>query len=120
MAEEERVRLGITAQMRACIEATSACYNACTETLNYTLDGGGHLADEHLLRALIDSAEVLQACQNALLRTSDVATMLAAVCVEVCEKVSENCKRIDGSDDQLAECAEACDYTADCCRQLAF
>jgi hypothetical protein len=120
MAEEELARLGITAPMRACIEATSSCYTACTETLNYTLNGGGHLADEQLLRALIDSAEVLQATQNALLRTSGVGTMLSAVCVEVCEKVSENCRRIDGSDDQLATCAEACDHTADCCRQLAF
>jgi hypothetical protein len=66
-----------------------------------TLNGGGHLADEQLLRALIDSAEVLQATQNALLRTSGVGTMLAVVCVEVCEKVSENCRRIDGSDEQL-------------------
>jgi hypothetical protein len=120
VAEEERVRLGITPQMRACIEATSSCYNACTETLNYSLDGGGYLADEQLLRALIDSAEILQATQNGLLRTSAISTMLAAVCVEACENVAEICRRIDGSDEQLITCAEACDYTADCCRQLAI
>lgn len=106
--------------MRACIEATSACYTACTETLNYSLDGGGHLADEELLRALIDSGETLQATQNALLRTSAIATMLAAVCVEACENVAENCRRIDGSDEQLLMCAEACEHTANCCRQLAL
>jgi hypothetical protein len=120
MAEEEAQRLGITPQMRACIEATSACYTICAETLNYSLNGGGHLADEELLRALIDSGEILQATQNGLLRTSDVSTMLAAVCVEVCEKVAESCRRIDGSDEQLTWCAEACDQTADCCRQLAL
>jgi len=45
---------------------------------------------------------------------------VAAVCVEACEKVSESCRAIDESDDQLALCAEVCDHTADCCRQLAI
>jgi len=27
---------------------------------------------------------------------------------------------IEESDDQLALCAEVCDHTADCCRQLAI
>jgi hypothetical protein len=120
VAEEEQQRLGITPQMRACIEATSACYTACSETLNYSLDGGGYLADEQLLRALIDACEVCQATQNGMLRTSALSVMLAAVCVEACETVAENCRRIDGSDEQLTACAEACDHTADCCRQLAI
>ena len=119
VAEDEAERLGISPAMRACIEATSACYMVCTTTLNYSLNGGGHLADEDLIRALIDSGEVLQATQNAMLRTSGLSLMLAAVCVECCETVAENCRRIDGSDEQLTECAEACEHTANCCRQLA-
>lgn len=120
VAEEEQERLGITPQMRAAIQATSDCYMVCTETLNYSLDGGGYLGDERHLRALIDIAEILQTTQNAMLRTSGLSTMLAAVCVEACEKVAENCRRIDGSDERLTACAEACEYTADCCRQLAL
>lgn len=118
--EEERQQLGITPEMRACIQATSDCYSVCTETLNYSLNGGGYLGDEEHLRALIDSGETLQATQNALLRSSALSTMLAAVCVEACERVAENCRRVDGSDEQLAACIEACDHTADCCRQLAI
>jgi hypothetical protein len=120
MAEEEQERIGIPPKVRACIEATSACYTVCTETLSYSLDGGGHLFDERHLRLLIDCCEVCQTTQNALLRSSEVGTMLAAVCVEVCEKVAENCRKVDGMDSQLMECAETCDHTADCCRRLAI
>jgi len=116
--EEERNQLGISPQMREAITATSDCYNVCTETLNYSLNGGGYLADEQLLRALIDIAEVLQATQNALLRSSELGVMLAAVTVEACENVAASCRRLDGSDERLAACAEMCDETADACRRL--
>jgi hypothetical protein len=117
--EEERDRLGITPQMRRAIDATSRCYTVCTETLNYSLNGGGYLTDEPLMRALIDIAEVLQCTQNALLRSSELGLMLGAVTVEACERVAESCRRIDGSDEQLVACAEMCDETAESCRQLA-
>jgi hypothetical protein len=120
MAEEERERLGISPQMRACIEATSDCYMVCSETLNYSLNGGRELFAERHLRVLIDVGEVLQTTQNALLRSSELAVMLATVCVEACEKVADTCRELDGSDEQLAACAEACDHTANCCRQLAL
>lgn len=120
MEEGQTERLGISQQMRECIESTSECYTVCAETLNYSLDGGGSLADEHHLRLLIDCCEVCQTTQNSLLRSSDLGMMLAAVCVEACEKVAESCRRVDGSDEQFAECAEVCDRTADCCRQLAI
>ena len=118
MVEEERHRLGISPQMRQAIDATSRCYAVCTETLNYSLNGGGYLSDEQHVRALIDIGEVLQATENALLRSSDLSVMLAAVCVEACEKVAESCRRIDGSDERLLACAEICDETADSCREL--
>ena len=106
MMEEERDQLGISPQMREAIEGTSRCYTVCTETLNYSLNGGGYLADEQHLRALIDIAEVVQATQNALLRSSDLGVMLAAVCVEACEQVAASCRRIDdGSDERLVACA---------------
>ena len=120
MAEEELDRLGISPQVRACIEATSNCYTVCTETLSYSLNGGGHLFEQRHLRLLIDCCEVCQTTQNTLLRSSEVGTMLAAVCVEVCEKVVESCRQVDDSDGQLLECVEACEHTADCCRQLAI
>jgi hypothetical protein len=118
--EGQTERLGISPQMRECIESTSECYTVCAETLNYSLDGGRSLADELHLRLLIDCCEVCQTTQNTLLRSSDLGMMLAAVCVEACEKVAESCRRVDGSDEKLTACAEVCDRTADCCRQLAI
>jgi hypothetical protein len=120
VAEEERERLGITPQMRRCIEGCSESYTVVTETLSYSLDNGGpYLNDEHL-RLLIDAGEILQATQNSLLRLSPLATMLCTVSAEACEKVAESCRELDGSDPQLIACAESCDHTANCCRELAI
>jgi len=69
---------------------------------------------------LIDCCEICQAAQNILLRGSELGLMMAAVCVEACERVAEMCRMLDGSDDQLALCAEVCEHTADCCRKLAI
>ena len=120
MAEEERERLGISLRMRRCIEATSDCYTVCTETLNYRLNGGADIPDPEHVRLLIDCCEVCQTTQNSLLRASELGTMLSAVTVEACEKVSESLRAIDGSDEQLEHCADVCDETADCCRELAI
>jgi hypothetical protein len=120
VVDEERDRLGISPAMRRAIDATSRCYTVCTETLNYSLNGGGYLNDEQHLRALIDIAEILQCTQNALLRSSDLGVMMGAVCLEACERVAESCRRIDGSDEQLVACVEICDETADACRQLGL
>jgi hypothetical protein len=117
MAEEAGSQL-ISVEVRQCIEATSECYHACAETLNYSLNGGA-VSELLLLRRLIDCSEAVQAAQNALLRGSEVALMLVAVCVEACENVAESCQRAGGSDPQLAGCAEVCDETAECCRRLA-
>jgi hypothetical protein len=119
MAEEERERLGISQEMRACIEATSTCYTVCTETLRYSLNGGGLDSELDHIRFLIDCCEICQTTQNTLLRGSDLGILLATVCVEACEKVAESCRQVDG-DAQLLECAEVCDDTANCCRQLAI
>jgi hypothetical protein len=112
-------RLGIPPEVRQCIEATSDCYTACTETLNYSLNGGAFFDPRHLVR-LIDAGEVLQATQNGLLRQSEVSIMLAAVCAEVCENAAESCRALDESDEQLVACAEMCDETAAACRRLVL
>jgi len=120
VAEEELESQGISPEVRSCVEATSACYTACTETLTYSLDVGADLSEPQHLRLLIDCCEVCQTAQNILLRASELSMMLAAVCVEACEKVADHCRQLDASDEQLAACAEVCDHTADCCRQLAI
>jgi hypothetical protein len=119
VVEDERERVELTPEVRACVEAASKCYSVCAEPLSYSLDGGG-LRDPRHLRLLIDCCEILQTTQNPMLRGSEFSVMLAAVCMEACERVASSCRRLDGSDDQLEACAEACDETADCCRKLAI
>jgi hypothetical protein len=119
MAEEERSAVRLSKEVRECIEAASECYTVSAETFNYCVGSPG-LDEPQMLRLLIDCGEVCQTAQNALLRGSELSVMLAAVSVEACEKLAETCRALDGSDDQLMRCAEACDQAADCCRQLAI
>jgi hypothetical protein len=119
MAAEEVNRNGISPELRRCIESTSDCYMVCSETLRFSLDGRAALSLPSHLRLLVDCGEILQATQNAMLRGSELSLMLAAVCMEACEKLAESCRSMDGSDSQLAACAEACEETAESCRALA-
>ena len=120
MAGEELESQGISPEVRRCVEATSACYTACTETLTYSLDVGADLSEPQHLQLLIDCCEVCQTTQDVLLRASGLGIMLAAIFVEACEQVAESCRRIDESDEQLAACAESCDETAESCHALAI
>src|SRR3954447_22792005 len=121
MAEEERrSEVGISQEVRECIKATSECYSVSAETFRYCVEGEMDLRDPQLMRLLIDCCEVCQATQNSMLRGSDLSLMWAAVCVEACGELAAGGRDVDGSDEQLTHCAEACDETADCCRRLAI
>ena len=112
VAEEEGAQLGITPQMRRCIDATSDCYTVCSETLSYSLDDGGAFMNDRHLRLLIDAGEILQTTQNAMIRLSELSTMMAGV--------AESCRELDHSDPQPIACAESCEHTANCCHELAL
>jgi hypothetical protein len=113
-------RIGISTDVRHCVEAFSDCYTSCTETLTYCLDVGGALADPEHLRLLIDCAEICQTGQNTLLRGSGLSQLLATVGAEACEKCADSCRALDGSDEQLESCAEMCLHCAGTCRELVL
>jgi hypothetical protein len=113
-------RIGLSADVRRCIEALSECYTSCTETLTYCLDVGNELADPEHLRLLIDCAEISQTGQNTLLRGSGLSQLLATVSIEACEKCAASCRALDASDDQLESCAETCLRCAGYCRELVL
>jgi hypothetical protein len=119
MSEVEPEQHEISQEMRRCIEATSDCYMACSETLRFSLDGRAELSLPSHIRLLVDCGEILQATQNAMLRGSELSLMLAAICMEACEKLAVSCRSMNGADPQLAACAEACEETAEACRQLS-
>jgi ATP-dependent RNA circularization protein (DNA/RNA ligase family) len=120
VAEDEQQRLGISPEVRRCIESASDCYTTCTETLTYSLENGSRFSEPRHLRLLIDCAEISQTTQNTLLRGSELGQLLTTVCTEACEKVAESCRELDETDEQLAECAEVCMRCADSCRELAI
>ena len=69
MSREERERIGISPQVRACIDAASDCYTACAETLNYLLNDLGDIPDLRQLRLVIDCREVCQTTEDGMLLT---------------------------------------------------
>ena len=91
----------------------------CSETLRFSLDGRDELSLPSHLRHLVDCGEILQTTQNAMLRGSELSLMLAAVCMEACEKLASSCRTMNGADPQLAACVEACEETAEACRALS-
>jgi hypothetical protein len=120
VAEEEQQWLAITPEVRRCVESASDAYTSCTETLTYSLSGGGELANPWHIRLLIDCAEICQTTQNALLRASELTPLLTTVCAEACEKCAESCRAVDSADEQLETCAEVCLHCAECCHELAI
>jgi hypothetical protein len=97
------------------IEAATDCHQACIEALSYGLQQKGESA--HLLhsRLMLDCAQVCDVTRDMMLRSSDFAHQMAALCAEVCERSAASCDRLgEGMD----TCAGACRRCAEACRGL--
>jgi hypothetical protein len=95
------------------IDAATDCHQSCIEALSYGLQRRG--ASAHLLHArlMLDCAQVCDATRDMMLRSSDFAHQMAALCAEVCDRSAASCDRLgEGMD----ACAEACRHCAEACR----
>jgi hypothetical protein len=95
------------------IAAATDCHQACIEALSYGLQRRDESA--HLLHArlMLDCAQVCDAARDMMLRSSDFAHQMAALCAEVCDRNAASCDRLgEGMD----ACAAACRHCAEACR----
>jgi hypothetical protein len=99
----------------AAIAAATDCHQACIEGLSFGLQHRGESA--HLLHArlMLDCAQVCDATRDLMLRSSDFAHQMAALCAEVCTRCAASCDRVGAG---MEPCAEACRRCADACRAV--
>jgi hypothetical protein len=104
--------------MRDCIEECSTCHDICVETIVHCLTIGERHSDEHVVRTLMDCAEICQTSANFMLRRSDLHAHTCAACAAVCERCAQVCEHFAGDADMQA-CAQACRTCAESCRRMA-
>ncbi len=105
--------LNLDRETQQCIETCTACYQACTEAITYSLQKGGEYAKAEHIRLLMDCASVCRTCADISLRGGSYEAVEKA-CAEVCKKCSEHCDQFD--DEILRKCADLCRAcSSNCC-----
>src|SRR5436305_1560621 len=99
-----------------CIDACVDCHQVCVETVSHALQRRGDEAHLLHVRLLIDCAQVCDTTRDLMLRSSDFAHQLCALCAEVCERCAASCDRVGG--EAMARCAKACRTCAEACRSV--
>lgn len=106
-----------TNAMQKCIDACLACYRTCIATSAHCLQKGGEHVEAQHFKLMVDCAEICQVSADFMLRGSDYAKQLGALCAEICEACAKDCERF--KDEEMKRCAETCRYCAASCREMA-
>ena len=102
----------------AVITECRRCQDVCLEAVAHALRRGEHYADEELVGALLDAADVCRTSIDFLRRGSPLRTRTCAVSADVCERAAEVCGAF--SDDAVMRaCADTCLRCASACRDIA-
>lgn len=105
-----------SAEMKNCIEACLACYQACLGTASDHCLGAG---DEHTqprhFRLMLACAEICRTAAHFMLLQSEHHKHVCGECAEICDECARDCERIG----DMQECAEACRRCAESCRKMA-
>lgn len=100
--------------MKACIDACSACHSECFETVQYCLDKGGkHSAAAHIA-LMLNCAEISALAVSFMAGKSVFQAELCGLCAEICEKCAEECDSFD--DERMKECAAICRKCVGLCK----
>ncbi|MEX0747511.1 MAG: hypothetical protein WD275_05870 [Rhodothermales bacterium] len=83
-------------------------YRICHQTTAYCIDSGGDLATLMRLRAFDDCAEINLTLANFLLRGSEHAPEMAALCLSISTACADSIRDIEHSDGQLRAAYAAC------------
>jgi len=110
-------RLSTSEDVSPAAQGCADCHQYCIEALVHCRQRGGAYTETSHLRQLQDCAEVCRTTADLLLRGSDYAVSLGAVCAEVAEGCASSCEQF--LDDRLMRtCAGVCRRCALVCREL--
>lgn len=101
-----------------CIEACTGCAQECQEMLfTHCLEKGGeHLKPEHV-KLMSDCIDVCNTAVKLMLKDSEYAPDLCAICADLCDDCADSCEEIGGK--EMTRCAETCRKCADLCRSMS-
>jgi hypothetical protein len=106
----------ITAEMRACIDACTACHHACLETESAYMRPQGRRLEVERFALLADCAEMCETTANFLLSASTRSALLCRTCAEFCDLTARSCDEVD--EPAFAACARAARRCAETCRAM--
>jgi hypothetical protein len=108
----------VTTAERPALDACRGCQQTCLDTVTHALRRGGPYADDALISALLDAADVCRTTIDFVQRGSRVHAHVGAVCAEICTRAAEACDDLAG-DPIMAACAAACRRCATACARLS-
>jgi hypothetical protein len=96
--QDPRLRDAVT----DCIDA----YATCKETIAYSLEDGGELADARLIVTLLSCSDICRTTAEFIVTEADLASDSCQFCAVVCERCAARCDQWP-EDEQMRLCAEA-------------
>ncbi len=108
----------INQQMLHCIQGCVSCHAVCLHTMTVALYSEPLAEDNHLIRLLLDCADICQTSADFMLRGSPLHGLTCGACSQVCEACAELCEQFR-DDENLAACAETCRTCAAVCQDMA-
>lgn len=107
----------MTPAMRACVDACTACRDACLVAVAHSVESGGLLAAPAHVAVLLDAASLYETTAAFLLRVSPRHGRECTVCASVCRDCEASCRPFtDGG--TLRRCADACAACAAACDRV--
>jgi hypothetical protein len=104
-------------QYHACIEACVACWTACEMCSDACLDDEKPGEMARCIRLDRDCADLCRLAAAAMIRGSENARRICALCAEVCELCAKECAR-HTHHAHCRVCADACTRCAAECRRM--
>ncbi len=103
----------------ACIEACVECWTACEMCSDACLHEENVEKMVRCIRLDRDCAAICRLAAEAMVRGSEFAARICALCAEICDACGEECAKHADHHDHCRVCAEACRRCADECRRMA-
>jgi hypothetical protein len=107
-----------TKDLDAAIRNCGECHAICLRTCTYCLQHGEAMADVDFIGGLQVCADLCRVCADAMIRGSELHSILCGACAEVCACCAASCEMLE-DDPQVKECRSVCLRCFDSCSAMA-